>query len=111
MNKNIVRKLSEEELLEKLNRAFEYLPLSIANGQAHRQIKERIQSYTEHQEITANYIDIVIDLYDQLEQKMPEVTEEFVKIYTDMIKEDPHQCTRENLIGMLREAGVEVVID
>jgi len=28
-----------------------------------------------------------------------------------MIREDPHQCTRENLIGMLREAGVEVIID
>ena len=36
-------KLKEEELLEKLNKAFEYLPLSIANGQARRQIKEMIQ--------------------------------------------------------------------
>ena len=35
--------LSKEELLEKLNKAFEYLPLSIANGQARRQIRELIQ--------------------------------------------------------------------
>ena len=111
MNKNIVRKLNEEELLEKLNRAFEYLPLSIANGQARRQIKEMIQSYAEHQEIIASYIDIVIDLYEQLEKKMLTVNEEFVKIYTDMINEDPHQCTRENLIGMLREAGVKVIVE
>ena len=41
----------------------------------------------------------------------PVVGESFVKTYVKMIKEDPHQCTRENLIGMLREAGVKVIID
>ena len=35
--------LKEKGLLEKLSKAFEYLPLSIANGQARRQIKELIQ--------------------------------------------------------------------
>jgi len=40
-------KLKKEELLEKLNKAFEYLPLSIANGQAHRQIKAIITKFSE----------------------------------------------------------------
>lgn len=47
--------------------------------------------------------------YDNLGK--PEVTEKFIKTYVEMIREDPHQCTRENLIGMLREAGVGVIID
>jgi len=45
--------------------------------QAYQQIKERIKDYAEHQELTANYIDIVIDLYDQLEKKRPKMTEEW----------------------------------
>ncbi len=53
--------------------------------QACKQIKERVQAYEEHQELTANYIDIVIDLYDQLEKKKPQVTEEFVKKWADVI--------------------------
>jgi len=48
---------------------------------------------------------------DIKEDVHPIVGESFVRIYVKMIKEDPHQCTRENLIGMLREAGVEVIID
>ncbi|HEB36023.1 hypothetical protein LCGC14_0669470 [marine sediment metagenome] len=79
--------------------------------QACKQIKEMIQKEAERDEIEASYTDIVIDLYDQLEQKKSRVDESFVKAYVKMIKEDPHQCTRENLIGMLREAGVEVIID
>lgn len=43
--------------------------------------------------------------------EQPVVGESFVKVYVKMIKKDPHQCTRENLIGMLREAGVKVIID
>jgi len=50
-----------------------YLP------QAYERIKEMIRDYAEHQELTANYIDIVIDLYDQLEKKMPRVTEEWIE--------------------------------
>jgi len=38
------------------------------------------------------------------------VGESFVKVYVEMIKDDPHQCIREILIGMLREAGVEVCV-
>ncbi len=61
---------------------------------------------------------LLVQLVEQVERlqkekpaKKPTVDEEFVKIYIDMIKEDPHECLRENLIGMLREAGVEVIIE
>ena len=77
------KKFKEEELLKKLNKAFEYLPLSIANGQAHRQIRERVQSYTEHQELELCYMDIILDLYDRLEQKKPQVTEGWMNAKTD----------------------------
>lgn len=83
-------KLKEQELLEFSDR-FYYLwrewmqkkttmpnMLKLA-GEAHQQIRKRIQAYAEHQELTANYIDIVIDLYDQLERKKPKVTEEWIK--------------------------------
>lgn len=36
-----------------------------------------LEERAEHQELTANYIDIVIDLYDQLEQKKPDLTKEW----------------------------------
>ena len=45
------------------------------------------------------------------DESKPVVGESFVRVYVKMIKEDSHQCTRENLIGMLREAGVKVIID
>lgn len=77
-------KLKEEELLERLERivrpAMDYLKYwENKDEQAYQQIKERIKDYAEHQELTANYIDIVIDLYDQLEKKKPEVTEEWIE--------------------------------
>ena len=68
-----------KEMFKEYNKAFEYLPLSIASGQARRQIKELIQYYTEWQELEERYIDIVLDLYDQLEKKKPGVTEEWIK--------------------------------
>lgn len=50
----------------------------------------------------------LVEQIERLEKKKPKVTEEFVKEYAEMINTDPHHCTRENLIGMLTEAGVEV---
>lgn len=59
-------KLSKEELLKKLNKAFEYLPLSIANGQAHRQIKEMIKK----PEVTEEWIEEkATELYNLLYYK------------------------------------------
>lgn len=81
-------------------------------GQAYQQIKEMIQTYAEHQELTANYIDIVIDLYDQLEQKKPEVDEEFVEKWADKfdgIAQEGLIIDIDLLKQMLREAGVKVV--
>lgn len=80
-----MNKLSEDELLKWLKEnidRFAFLQISHPHlayyatkrdKQAYQQIKEMIRAYAEHQELTANYIDIVIDLYDQLEQKKPEV--------------------------------------
>jgi len=45
--------------------------------QAYQQIREMIKGRAEQEEIEARYIDIVIDLYDQLEQMKPQVTEEW----------------------------------
>ena len=55
-------------------------------------------------------IDSIRSLVEEIPAKKATVDEEFVRVYVGMINEDPHQCLRENLIGMLREAGVEVII-
>ena len=89
--------LNERELLEWLENAFkvwlvppeeepEGLVLHESAEQAYQQIKERIQAYAEHQELTANYIDIVIDLYDQLEKKKPKLTREWIDEKAEIMK-------------------------
>lgn len=73
--------------------------------QAYQQIKEAIQSDVEHQELTANYIDIVIDLYEQLEKKKPGVTEEWIWEARAYIAEYP---SYHRLEEKLKEIGVEI---
>ncbi|MBA7674071.1 hypothetical protein ES703_82278 [subsurface metagenome] len=110
-------KLKEGELLERLERivrpAMDYLKYwENKDEQAYQQIKERIKDYAEHQELTANYIDIVIDLYDQLERKKPIATKEFVekweKVFPVLTQADVI-FNKNNIKQMLKEAGVRVV--
>ncbi|GAI99562.1 unnamed protein product [marine sediment metagenome] len=79
------------------------------NEQAYQQIKERIQAYAEHQELTANYIDIVIDLYDQLEQKKLFVTKEFVE---KMVEESVYVLHKDMKVfyeRKFKEAGARIM--
>jgi len=70
-----MERLNQDELLGGLEnlvapaRARQSMYYGSENEQIHKQIKEMIWDYAEHQELTANYIDIVIDLYEQLEAK------------------------------------------
>jgi len=112
-------KLKEEELLEWFKENIDrYAFLQISHPhlayypterdkQAYQQIKERVQDYTEHQELTANYIDIVIDLYDQLEQKKA-VTEKFVEKMVEESIYVLHKDMGEFYKRKFKEAGVEV---
>ena len=111
--------LGREELLEELAYAF---ACSTISKQTYRQIKALIQKpgVTEEwiekkaggiNDVWAGKItekDFIRSLYEQMPAKEATVSEEFVETYAEMIDTDPHQCTRESLIGMLTEAGVEV---
>ena len=79
-------KLSEYELLNIMDGVFSYYLDELGHErdkprirQTKKQIVALIQKEAERDEIEASYIDIVIDLYDQLEQKKPQVTEKWIE--------------------------------
>jgi len=73
--------------------------------QSYQQIKEMIKDHAEQEEIEVRYIEIILDLYDQLEKKKPEVTEEWIQKAIDYIAEYP---SYHRLKEKLKEAGVEI---
>jgi len=95
-------KLNQEELLEIIRDSIE---------EGRRNIRDLKGSLDIPQDEFDERLYKLNQAEDQIRKMIQKlrVTEEFVKTYVNMINEDPHQCTRENLIGMLNEAGVEVV--
>jgi len=73
--------LKEKELLE----YFDGMCLFLANHQWTERderavaIREMIKGHAEQEEIEVRYIDIILDLYDRLEKKKPEVTKLWIK--------------------------------
>ena len=114
-------KFKEKELLECFDAMWESATigdtwkLNEEMQQAYQQIRETIQKEAERDEIEASYIDIAIDLYDQIEQKKPQVTEEFLDRWMDTLsfsaiplKSGQINISGDDLIRMLKEVGVEV---
>lgn len=116
-----MNKLKERELLEWLKENIDrYAFLQISHPhlayyaterdkQAYQQIKEMIRAYAEHQELTANYIDIVIDLYGQLEKKKLFVTKEFVEKMVDESVYVLHEDMGEFYKNKFKEVGAKVM--
>ena len=123
-------KLNQEELLEELRQIRIYVqawkmlnPKKISwtsrREQAYQQIKEMIQGRAEQEEIEVRYIEIILDLYDRLEKKRPEVTEEIVgkcamKLvsfigYPKKARKGKIYSTMQVIREMFKEAGMEVV--
>ena len=84
-------KLSKEKLLKKLNKAFEYLPLSIANGQAYQQIKELIQK----PEVTEEWI----------EEKAEELLGRFREAHPELVGLDENIYFIDTFIEWLYDEG------
>jgi len=82
------------------------------NGAVRDEIYNALKEREELQELHESYIDIVLDLYDQLEKKKPEVTEEWMEKWAKRLCGsryliDSGDC-KEGIKQMLKEAGVIV---
>lgn len=92
-----MERLSQKDLLKWLDKCWSLYKTSQdefgLTQQAYQQIREAIQSDVEHQELTANYIDIVIDLYEQLEAKSEE---------NDEMKKGIHEMSQ--IVKMLKKS-------
>ena len=122
-------KLKEKELLELLviavQNSIEYFVIEDSEfkeripelQQFYVQIKEMIQSRAEQEEIEVRYMEIILDLYDRLEKKKPEIKEELIRKIARRIVEKvfrreyttDNSQTQRIIKQMLKEAGVKVV--
>lgn len=109
----------------KIEKGKEITAESELRSQAYQQLRELVQcedmvqqyrdeKEAEQAEIELCYIDIILDLYDQLEKKKPEVTKEWIRGWAQLLEDDDSEGrlllseVEELLKQMLKEAGVEV---
>ena len=107
-------KMKEKELLEYLHG---HIPDGWKVHPAYEQIKEMIQGRAEQEEIEVCYMEIILDLYDRLEKKKPEIKEELIrktarriveKVFRREYTTDNSQ-TQRIMKQMFKEVGVKVV--
>jgi len=78
------------------------------NGAVRNEIRIALKENEEFQELHESFIDIILDLYDQLEQRKPKMTVARTRYWADILSKNMGDC-RGLIEEIVKEIGGEVI--